>query len=118
IACLHLATLSRLTSCGPWSNAWADLIIPYPHPYSEKTLGRRSDELGLPRSLTERIYASSQLPLPGWDERVREDEAEYLEIMSTIYEGIGRDEDAALTPGRIAGESTRRIAEVLARFFR
>jgi adenylate cyclase len=110
--------IGQLIAAGAWSNAWADLIFPNPHPYSEKTLGELSDQIGLPRSLAERIYASSQLAFPGWDERVREDEAEYLSIMATIYEGIGRDEEAALTPGRIAGESTRRIAEVLARFFR
>jgi adenylate cyclase len=110
--------MGKLIESGAWSNAWADLIFPNPHPYSEQTLGEFSDELGLPRSFTERIYASSQLPFPGWDQRVREDEAEYLRIMATIYEGIGRDEDAALTPGRITGESTRRIAQVLARFFR
>ena len=30
--------IGRLIGTGAWSNAWADLIFPNPHPYSERTL--------------------------------------------------------------------------------
>ncbi|HEV8563736.1 MAG TPA: adenylate/guanylate cyclase domain-containing protein [Actinomycetota bacterium] len=110
--------ISALMADGAWSNAWADLIFPNPHPFSEKTLDRLAVELDLPRSLIERTYAAWQLPMPGWEEPVREDDVEYLGVIATIFNGVGRNEDASIPAARIFGDNLRRIAESQVRFFR
>jgi adenylate cyclase len=110
--------ISALVADGAWSNAWADLIFPNPHPFSDQTLAKLASERDLPRSLVERTYAAWQLPMPGWDDRVREDDAECLDLIAVIFNGVGRDEDASLPAARIFGDSLRRIAESQVRFFR
>jgi adenylate cyclase len=110
--------ISKLIADGAWSNAWAAVVFPNPHPFSDTTLAHHARELDLPRSLIERTYTSWQLPMPGWDERIREDDVEYLGVIRTIFNGVGRDEDSSIAASRIFGDNLRRIAETQVRFFR
>jgi len=110
--------VAKMMADGNWSNAWADMIFPNPTPYSDTTLGEMSDDLGLPLRFVERLYAAWQLPRPGWDERIREDEARYLRGATMVYQGIGRNEEGTLAVARGFGDNLRRIAETQAHFFR
>ena len=108
---ISLEDLAKLMAEGHWSNAWADMIFPNPTPYSDTTLAEIVDDLGLPRRFVERLYAAWQLPRPGWDDRIREDEARYLRTATMVYRGIGDNEEGTL-------DNLRRIAETQAHFFR
>jgi adenylate cyclase len=110
--------IAQLMSDGQWSNAWGDLIFPDPFSYSERTLGELATDLNAPRSLVERLYAVWQLPMPSWDDHVREDEAELLRIAAFMFEGVGRNEEGAMAAARLFSEGLRRIAESQVRFFR
>jgi adenylate cyclase len=110
--------IAQLMSSGQWSNAWGDLIFPDPFSYSERTLGELAGDLNVPRSLVERFYSVWQLPMPSWDDHVREDEAELLRIAAFMFEGVGRNEEGAMAAARLFSENLRRIAESQVRFFR
>jgi adenylate cyclase len=110
--------IAQLMSSGQWSNAWGDLIFPDPFSYSERTLDELAGDLNVPRSLVERFYSVWQLPLPSWDDHVRDDEAELLRVAAFMFEGVGRSEEGAIAAARLFSENLRRIAESQVRFFR
>ena len=110
--------IAKLMKEGNWSNAWADLVFPSPFPYLRQTIAEVADELDLPRPLVGRLYSSWQIPFPGWDQRVREDDAEVLRMAAMVYTGIGRNEEGTIAVARSFGDNLRRIAETQAHFFR
>ena len=110
--------IGQLIVAGAYSMAWADQLFPEPTPQVPTTFEQAVDQLQLPASFVERLYASWELARPEWGQALRADDAELLGLAAVGYSVFGRDETVALSVARQLGESLRRLAESQMRLFR
>ena len=115
---ISLSDLGRMIADGHYSMGWADPLFPDPIAMSGRTLRQLCDELGMPLDIAHRLFTVAwQLPSPGDDEEVREDDAEMLRLAAMALVAFG-GEDAILAGTRYLGDNLRRMAESQMRFFR
>jgi adenylate cyclase len=86
------------------------------HPRSERTFGEIAEQIDVPFATLERIYVAFGLPRPGRDENVREEDLEVLRVLPVLF-GAGVDEGQVLRMARVWGDSARRVARYLPRYF-
>jgi adenylate cyclase len=114
--------LSAMVAAGQYSMAWIDAVAPSTVPAvpsSGRTLADVAAEVDVPLDLVQRMYTVAwQLPTPGPDDLVREDDIEMLRITALAYNFLGRQEEETVAAARYFGDNLRRLAESQMRFFR
>jgi adenylate cyclase len=114
--------LSEMIAAGQYSMAWVDAVSPSTVPAvpsSGRTLADVAAELDIPLPLAQRMYKVAwQLPTPGPDDAIREDDIELLRITALAYTFLGRDQEETVAAARYFGDNLRRLAESQMRFFR
>jgi class 3 adenylate cyclase len=116
---IDLEDVAELVATDRYSMRWVDAVSGEPVPLSGSTLAGAAAELDVPLEFARRAYAVIwQLPIPGDDERIREDDLELLRIAAFVYHLNGRDEDRTVAAGRYFGDNLRRLAESQTRLFR
>jgi adenylate cyclase len=110
--------VGELIADGRYSTGWADGLFPDPVPLTAMTVEQAAAELGLPASLITRLFISWALPVPGPEDRLREDDLMLLRTMVLVYRALGNDEGSTVAAARVFGESLRRIAEGQLEIFR
>jgi adenylate cyclase len=103
------ARVATALSEGALSLSYLDRF-PDPPPRSGQTYTELCDELGIPFSLLDRIYAGFGLRGPQPEERVREDDRAIISELPLLFEaGLGEGE--ILRAARVWGEGQRRVAQ-------
>jgi adenylate cyclase len=84
--------------------------FPDPSPLSGQTHTEICEELGIPFSLLERIYAGFGLPAPHPDEEARQEDLDVISGLPVLF-GAGLGEGEILRAARVWGEGVRRVAQ-------
>jgi adenylate cyclase len=85
-------------------------------PRADRTFRDIAKEIGIPVEGLERIYVAFGLPRPAPDELVREEDLEAIRILPVLF-AAGLDETDVLRMARVWGDSARRVAQYLPRYF-
>ena len=116
---IELDQVGSMIADGSYSTGWADILFPEPVPMSGQTLREAATELGLPVDLVHRTFTVGwQLPSPGVDEEIRDDDLEMLRLFALVYHSLGGDGEIAFSAVRYLGDNIRRLSESQMRFFR
>jgi adenylate cyclase len=84
--------------------------FPDPPPRAEHTYAEACDELGIPFTLLEKVFASFGLPRPQPSDRVRHEDEDVLAGLPMLLAG-GLGEAEVLRASRVWGEGVRRVAQ-------
>ena len=84
--------------------------FPDPPPRADHTYAEACDELRIPFSLLEKVFASFGLPRPQPSDRVRREDEEVLAALPVLLAG-GLGEAEVLRASRVWGEGVRRVAQ-------
>lgn len=101
--------VAEAMSSGALSLSYMD-YYPDPAPRSARTHAELCDELGIPFSFLDRIYAGSGLPRPRPHERVREEDLDIISGLPTLF-AAGLGEGEVLRAARVWGDGVRRVAQ-------
>jgi adenylate cyclase len=116
---IELDQVGSMIADGSYSTGWADILFPEPVAMSGQTLREATTELGLPLDLVHRTFTVGwQLPSPGNDEELRDDDLEMLRLFALMYHSLGGDAEIAFGAVRYLGDNIRRLSESQMRFFR
>ena len=86
------------------------------HPRADRTFTEVGASVGVPFATLERLYVAFGLPRPSPDEQVRMEDLEALRILPVLLE-VGLEEAEIMRMARVWGDSMRRAAQYLPRYF-
>ena len=84
-------------------------------PRTDLTFQAYGEQIGIPYETLERLYVAFGLPRPAADERVREEDAQFLKAVPILVSaGIG--EGDILRLARVWGDSARKVAQFMSHY--
>jgi adenylate cyclase len=109
---IDLDLIHDLVSEGQYSMAWIDAVFPDPVPVSDLRFADASAELGIEPEFLERFFTMAlQVPTPGPQDRIREDDLEVIRVFQILRTIVPTEPDRLIASTRFFGENLRRIAE-------
>jgi adenylate cyclase len=115
---IELELVHDLITDGHYSMAWIDTVFPHPVPMSGFTFSEVSAQLGLAPEVLERVFTMAlQVPTPGPDDPIREDDLEVLRVFSMLFAIVPTGPDRMVASTRFFAENLRRVAESQVAFF-
>jgi adenylate cyclase len=112
---LPVEDLGRLVAEGHVTFPNLESVFGEPVAASDTTFAEFADQMGVDPDLLRRVYTQLGFPQPAADDRLREDDLEFLREFLLVFDArdVGLGEDFLLRAARLCGDSVRHLVEAL-----
>jgi len=112
---LPVEDLGRLVAEGHVTFPNLESVFGEPVAASDTTFAEFADQMGVDPDLLRRVYTQLGFPQPAADDRLREDDLEFLREFLLVFDArdVGLADDFLLRAARLCGDSVRHLVEAL-----
>jgi len=112
---LPVEDLGRLVTEGHVTFPNLEAVFGEPIAASDTTFAEFADQIGVDPDLLRRVYTQLGFPQPADDDRLREDDLEFLREFLLVFDArdVGLGDDFLLRAARLCGDSLRHLVEAI-----